>query len=360
MKRLFTFVLWAACMPILLSGCSGRGNETGNINQYAPIALLDDAVVYDYIADGGALVIGCYDFSSKRQADAVSVEGFYISSGMPAVIGESVVLPITLNTNEHQLLMVDADSGSYEVLFSEFNPCPMDTVSVMNTDIYMLSTIKDDVAATGYIRKYNENTGGMDICIEKQFTDVSGGQITAFACSNGNIYVVVNNMETENDAYVEIYDGKNYDLTGKLYFDSELGNFVSNNGIVEFYCFGSYIYVRNFLDYGAIGKMENGQIKTFLALPDLRMVHNGQGTQDDCYGFFIRSGKEFYFLDVYTNALYKTNLELSQDESIRNAVTDGNNICVSILDERDTEAFTTKKTIMVDFNELREKANQTK
>jgi len=103
--------------------------------------LLDDAVVYDHLDDGGALVIGCYDFFSKRQADDVSVEGFYILSGMPAVIGGFVVLPITLNTNEHQLLMVDADSGSCEILFSEYNPCPMDTVSVMNTDIYMLSTI---------------------------------------------------------------------------------------------------------------------------------------------------------------------------------------------------------------------------
>ena len=35
---------------------------------------------------------------------------------------------------------------------------------------------------------------------------------------------MVNQIETENDIYIEIYDDKNYDLIGKLYFDSELKN----------------------------------------------------------------------------------------------------------------------------------------
>lgn len=359
MKRLITLVL-AVCMLALLAGCSSQENEIGDINNYTPIALLDDVVVYNYIDDDGELVIGLYDFSLKKQSDIVSVEGFYISSGKPAVIDNSVILPVTLDTNEHKLLMVNADSDTSEIIFSEFNSHPMDAVSIMNTDIYMLSTKKDNVATATYIRKYNENTGDMDICIEKQFTDIAGEQITAFAYSNENIYVLVNNMAAENDIYIEIYDDKKYDLLGKLYFDSELKNFVSNNGIVEFYCFGSYIYIRNFSDYGAIGKIENNQIKTVLELPNLRMAYNGKNTQDDYYGFFVRNGRELYLLDIYSDTLYETSLELSQDESIRNAISDGKNICISILDERDTESFTTKKTIIVDFNELKEKAYQTK
>lgn len=359
MKRLITLVL-AICMLALLAGCSNQVNEIGDINNYTPIALLDDAVVYNYIDDDGALVIGRYVLSSKKQSDTVSVEEFYISSGKPVVINDSIILPVTLNTNEHNLLMVNADSDTSEMIFSEYNSYPMDAVSIMNTDIYMLSTMKDDAATATYIRKYNENTGDMDICIEKQFTDIAGEQITAFACSSENIYVLANNMEAENDTYIEIYDGKTYDLLGKLYFDSELKDFVSNNGIVEFYCFGSYIYVRNFSDYGAIGKIENNQIKTFLNFSGLRMAYNGKNTQDDYYGFFVRNGRELYLLDVYSDTLYETRLELSQDESIRNAISDGKNICISILDERDTESFTTKKTIMVDFNELKEKAYQTK
>lgn len=360
MKRLTTLVLWVACMLALLVGCSNQENEIGNINNYTPIALLDDTIVYNYIDDDGTLVIGCYDFSSKKQSDTVSVEGFYISSGTPAVIDDSVILPVTLNTNEHKLLIINADSNTSAMIFNEFNSYPIDVVCAMNTDIYMLSTMKDDVAATNYIRKYNGNTGNMDICIEKQFTDIAGEQIMAFSCNNENIYVMVNNIGTENDIYIEVYDDKNYDLLSKLDFDSELRNFVSNHGIVEFYCYDSYIYMRNFSDYGAIGKIENNQIKTFLDLPNLRMAYNGKNTQDNYYGFFVRSGRELYLLDVSADTLYKTNLELSQDESIRNAISDGNNICISILDERDTESFTTKKTIMVDFNELKEKAYQTK
>lgn len=347
-------------MLALIAGCSGQENEIGDINNYTPIALFDDAVVYSYIDESGALIIGNYDFSSKKYSDTASAEEFYISSGKPAVIDDSIILPITLNTNEHKLLRVNSDSTTFEIIFNEFNPYPMDIVSTMNANIYMLSTKKDDLSTATYVRKYNENTGNMDICIEKQFTDIAGEQITAFACSNENIYVLVNNMEGENDVHIEIYDGKTYDLFVKLYFESELRDFVSDNGIVEFYCFDSYIYIRNFSDYGVIGKIENNQIKTVLELPNLRMAYNGKNTQDDYYGFFVRGGRELYLLDVYADILYKTSLELSQDESIRNVISDGKNICISILDERDTEFFTTKKTIIMDFHELKEKAYQSK
>ena len=38
---------------------------------------------------------------------------------------------------------------------------------------------------------------------------------------------MVNNMVAKNNTYIEVYDDKNYDLLAKLYFDSELGNYVS-------------------------------------------------------------------------------------------------------------------------------------
>ena len=86
MKRLIILVLWVVCMLALLVGCSSQENEIGDIDNHTPIALLDDAVVYNYIDDDGALVIGRYVLSSKRQSDIVSVEEFYISSGKPTVI----------------------------------------------------------------------------------------------------------------------------------------------------------------------------------------------------------------------------------------------------------------------------------
>lgn len=358
-KYLFRSLLVLAFVVILLLNIK-QENELGDLNNYTPIALLEDAIVYNYINDNDALIIGCYNIETRRQADVICEDGFYISSGLPVVIGSSVILPITLNTNEHKLLMINTDSNASETIFNEFNSYPIDAVSTMNTDIYMLSIMGDTSTATSYIRKYNENTNNMDICVEKKFIDNAGEQIIAFACNNEKIYVMVNQIETGNDIYIEIYDDKNYDLLGKLYFDSELNNFASANGIVQFYCFGDYIYIRNYSDYGAIGKIENDQVKTILNLPSLRVAYNGENTQDNYYGFFLRSGKEFYLLDVYTDTLYQTNLGLSQDESIRNAISNGNDICISILDERETETFTTKDTIIVDFNELKNKAYQIK
>lgn len=358
-KYLFVSLLVLVFVMILLLNLK-QENGLGDINNYTPIALLEDVIVYNYINDDDALVIGCYDIESKKQSDVICEDGFYISSGLPAVIGNSVILPITLNTNEHKLLMINADSNTSETIFNEFNSYPIDAVSTMNTDIYMLSTMRDNSTATSYIRKYNEITNNMDICIEKEFTDNTGEQIITFACNNEKIYVMVNQIEAGNDIYIEIYDDKTYDLLGKLHFDSKLNNFVSVNGIVQFYCFGNYMYIRNYSDYGAIGKIENDQVKTLLNLPNLRIAYNAENTQDNYYGFFLRSGKDFYLLDVYTDTLYQTNLGLSQDESIRNAISNGNDICISILDEGETETFTTKDTIIVDFDELKNKANQIK
>lgn len=339
---------------------SQQENGLGDINDYSPIALLEDVIVYNYFNDDDELVIGCYDIESKKLSDVICVDGFYISSGLPAVIDNSVILPVTLYTGEHNLLMINADSNTSETIFNESNSSQIDVISTMNSDIYMLSTTRDHLAEISHIRKYNENTNNMDICIEKEFADNTGEQIIAFACSNQKIYAVVNQKEAEEDTYIEIYDDKNYDLLGKLYFDSELENVVSENGIVEFHCFGNYIYVRNFSDYGAIGKIENDQVKTLLNLHNLRIAYNGKNTQDNYYGFFIREGKDFYILDVYTDTLNQTNLELSQDESFRNVLSNGNDICMCILDETDTEAYTTKNTIIVDFDELKNRAYQIK
>lgn len=65
-------------------------------------------------------------------------------------------------------------------------------------------------------------------------------------------------------------------------------------------------------------------------------------------------------MDVYADILYQTNLGLSQDESIRNAISNGNDICISILDERETETFTTKDNIIVNFDELKNEASKIK
>ena len=52
------------------------------------------------------MVIGYYDIDFKKQSDVICENGFYISSGLPAVIDNSVILPVTLNTNEHKLMKI--------------------------------------------------------------------------------------------------------------------------------------------------------------------------------------------------------------------------------------------------------------
>ena len=66
-------------------------NGLENINNYSPIALLEDTIVYDYFNDDDEFVIGCYDIESKNLSDVICVDGFYISSGLPAVIEDSVI-----------------------------------------------------------------------------------------------------------------------------------------------------------------------------------------------------------------------------------------------------------------------------
>ena len=46
--------------------------------------------------------------------------------------------------------------------------------------------------------------------------------------------------------------------------------------LYKFYCFDNYVYIRNFSDYGAIGKIESNQVKTLLDLPNLRIAYNGK------------------------------------------------------------------------------------
>ena len=52
-------------MSALLAGCSRQENEIGDINNYTPIALLDDAVVYNYTP--------LYNFISKNSVSSIDV-----------------------------------------------------------------------------------------------------------------------------------------------------------------------------------------------------------------------------------------------------------------------------------------------
>ncbi len=61
-------------------------------------------------------------------------------------------------------------------------------------------------------------------------------------------------------------------LIKTIYFDDELIDNILNNGIVQFYCFSDYVYLRNYSDYGAIGKIEDSQVKSLLLSKQLRIA----------------------------------------------------------------------------------------
>ena len=74
-KYLFGSLLVFAFVTTLLLNLK-QENEIGDINNYTPIALLEDAIVYNYINDDDALVIGYYDIASKKQSDVICENGF--------------------------------------------------------------------------------------------------------------------------------------------------------------------------------------------------------------------------------------------------------------------------------------------
>lgn len=61
-------------------------NEIGDINNYTPIALLEDAIVYNYINDDDALVIGYYDIASKKQSESYVKMGFIFQVDYPQLL----------------------------------------------------------------------------------------------------------------------------------------------------------------------------------------------------------------------------------------------------------------------------------
>jgi len=157
-KYLFGSLLVFAFVTTLLLNLK-QENEIGDINNYTPIALLEDAIVYNYINDDDALVIGYYDIASKKQSDVICENGFYISSGLPAVIDNSVILPVTLNTNEHKLMKINADSNTSEMIFNEFNSYPIDSVATVYKGNIIKNLIMDCQSYTKY--RPNETTGGI-------------------------------------------------------------------------------------------------------------------------------------------------------------------------------------------------------
>lgn len=334
--------------------------KLGSLDNYTPIALNDKTITYNYISNNDALTIGSYNIDLQKENNIVSADNFYITYGIPAQIQNKVYLPITLNNMEHKLLQIDMTNNSHKTVFTDNNSEPFDSVSTMNDSIFMLSgnTDKNGIYSS-YIRKYNAAAKQMEPCIREESIGKEKGRIIkSFACHNDRIYTVTEEKNgSDKDIYINVYDGREFTLLNKLNFNETIKSYILNNDIVQFYLFGDYIYIRDFSDTGIIGHITENSIKDILALPQLRIAYNSRNTNDDYYVFFMREGNEIYILDMKNDDLRKSILHLSENESIRNAISDGNNICVSILDDSNTDSYVTKETYIYSYEDLLKSSN---
>lgn len=334
---------------------NSRPMEVGSLSNYAPTIFIDTTIIYQYFTGNTTFSVGKYDIQSKEEINIGTRDKFSLSYGIPVLVDKIAYLPITLESGEHNLLRIDIENNNIENIYTDYNSEPLDSISTTNDEIYMLSCdLTKNGVYTSYIRKYNNATQVMDMCILKESINRSNGEIIkSFACNDGKIYVFIEkNDNSNNETYIEVYDSEKYSYLNTLYFDDEIISWIRNNNIAQLYSLGNYIYIRDFSDYGYIGKINGNSIELVLRLPQLRIAYNNKNTKDECYIFFVRESNEFYILDVKNESLFKAGMQLSKNESIRNAISDGSNLCVSILDESIMDSYVTKETYICSYKYL--------
>lgn len=331
--------------------------KLGSLENYTPIAFDDKTITYNYLSNDDTFTIGNYYIDLEKEKNIASKDDFYITYGIPAQIQNKVYLPITLDNNEHNLIRIDLTNNKVETIFTDYNSEPLDSISTMSDSIYMLSgDIDKNGIYSSYIRRYNDITQQMEICVlEKSINKDNGKIIKSFACNNGKIYAVIEDKNsTSKDIYINVYDGEEFTFLNKIYFDEGIKSSVLSNDIVQFYSYGEYFYIRDFSDTGIVGKLKDNCITTILTLPQLRIAYNNKNTNDEYFVFFIRESNELYILDTMNDDILKSNLQLAENESIRNAISDGSNLCVSILDDSNTDSYVTKETHIYSYEQLLE------
>ena len=62
-------------------------------------------------------------------------------------------------------------------------------------------------------------------------------------------------------------------------------------------------------------------------------------------------------INVENEKLLKGTMQIQDNESIRNAISNGSDVCISILGESTADTFTTAETLIYSYNQLLERAN---
>ncbi|MBO4809317.1 MAG: hypothetical protein J5537_09770 [Lachnospiraceae bacterium] len=335
---------------ILLHILRGNGSRRiGNLNDYTPLAVVNDNIVYNYFGEDGTFVIGCYDTASRTEKDCYFEDNFYISSGVSVETDNLVYLPITLTNGEHNLLEIDVKNQCVTSVLKEHNSYPIDTVAAMDGDVYMLSTnIFGNDIEESVIKKYSgENNNAVQI-IKKDYNHGIGERIIAFSCYENKIYILVEYIN-ENDVCCRIEKYDNQKRIETINLEKTLERDICNNGIVQFYCIGDYVYFRDYTDEGYIGKNTGAKIENYFNTTGLRIVNGSGRGMPEYQLFYVRRTADLYALNLKDGRLTLKTLPLSKNESIRGAVANNDIICISLLDESDEETFTTRDTLVLDI-----------
>ncbi len=322
--------------------------RTENLNDYTPLAIIGEKVLYDYLTDDGTFVIGYYDIASQNARDFYTEKDFYISSGVSVEINDIVYLPITLANGMHELLEISVEKNSVISVNDERNSYPIDTIATMNGDVYMLSmNVSENETEETIIKRYS---GGNDFAemLKKEIKQGRGEIIKAFSCCENRIYVLVEYLKDDGvGCRIDVYDEKMI-LKETINLVKSMETEICSKGVAFFCCAGNYIYLRDFTDEGYIGEIKGDVVEEKLRQPGLRIVNNNGCRTSEYQIFFVRSTADLYVLSLSKGELVSKTLPLQENESIRSAVENDKTMCISILDERDEEYFTTKYTLLMD------------
>lgn len=341
------FVGLLLCILMIINMKRKEGNGKEQLKEYALIALHQDKIVYDYFGDNHELIIGYYEEETDSLKDVAKVANFYMSKGVVTIIKDDIYYPMTLYTGEHKIIKVNIVEDTKNILYTEEDAYGLDVLSTMNDELYQLSGNRlEDGSVIRRIGKYNFVTGEMEILIQK---DSKGEEsIEGFCCNKGNVYAVV---KANSDIFVEIYDEK-----GTLQERVELCEKIKTGleyGVVHFYVFGEYAYIRNYADEGMIAKFKDGKLEVIYSQNNLRFADDSRSDAITNPIFFLREGKTILVLNEEKGSIEEIKLDLLEGESIRSMITDGKRVCISVLDETNSKAFQKKDIRIVDIDDLR-------
>jgi len=311
------------------------------------IALHRDKIVYDYFNDNDEFVIGYYEEGADTLKDIVKIENFYISKGVATVIKDDIYYPMTIYTGEHKILKVNIVEDTESILYSEEDAYGLDVLSTMNNELYQLSGKKlEDGSVIGRIRKYNCTTGEMELLIQKESKNGEG--IEGFCCNEGNVYAIV---KAGSDIFIEIYDeGGDFQKRVELCEEIKSG---LEYGVVHFYVFGEYAYLRDYTDEGMIAKFIDGKLELIYGKYALRFADDSRGDAIINPIFFLRMDETILILNEETGNLEELKLDLSGGERINSVTTDGNKLCISIMELSESDGYETRDIRIVKLDDLR-------